>query len=234
MNPAIAAQIPKLAGSALSLGTGLIQNIQAGKLKKKADAAMPELVDPRQAAFLSELNQKRKAIDTGADFATGMNAINTTNAATNNAIVRSTGGDVGGTIQGLLQSQQVANAGSNNVLAQGQAQQMQYNSMFNDLNNKIAARQLQLEMYNSQQLRGEWAQKKQMANQNMMAGASSLISGMGGKSQKSGIGSSMDSGPEKLTPNLTPPALSSPSNTDGLELMGNGGKIVDPSFLFGK
>jgi hypothetical protein len=231
MNPALAAQIPKLAGSALSLGTGLLQNIQAGKLKKRADAAMPELVDPRQAAFLAELNQKRKAIDTGADFGAGMNAINTTNAATNNAIVRSTGGDVGGTIQGLLQSQQVANSGANNVLAQGQAQQMQYNSMFNDLNNKIAARQLQLEMYNSQQLRAEWAQKKQMANQNTMAGFSGLMSGM--SSGKSG-GGAMPGGNTSvpLTPNLTPPTLSTETNPDSLELMGNGGKIADPSFLF--
>jgi hypothetical protein len=206
MDPLLASKAPQAISAGIGLATGLIQNIQAGKLKKKADAAMPDLIDPRQASFLSELNQKRKAIDTGADFGAGMNAVNTTNAATNNAIVKSTGGDVGGTIQGLLQSQQVANNGANNILAQGQGQQLAYNSMFNDLNNKISARQLQLEMYGSQQLRAEWAQKKQMANQNMMAGvggAASLFS-----SPVSGGG--------------TPPVGASAP----------GANAVDPSFLY--
>lgn len=181
-------------GAAIGLATGLLQQIQAAKLKKKADAAMPGLIDPRQAAFLSELNQKRKAIDTGADFGAGMNAINSTNAATNNAIIRSSGGDVSGTIQGLLQSEQAANNGKNGVLAQGEGQQLAYNSMFNDLNNKIAARQLQLELQQSQQARAEWAQKQQSANQNLMAGISGAasLSGSGQPDQSGGNPNQLD------------------------------------------
>lgn len=220
----------QVAGSGIGLATGMIQNIQASRLKKKAEAAMPELVDPRQAAFLSELSQKRKAIDTGADFGTGMNAVNTTNAATDNAIVKSSGGDVGGTIQGLLQSQQVANAGTNNVLAQGQSQQMQYNSMFNDLNNKIAARQLQLEMQHAQQLTAEWAQKKQAANQNMMAATAGLAGGLGGGQSSPGGSFFGGDTPETLSPKPMP-TLSPPANPDDLKLMGNGGQI-NTSFLY--
>lgn len=164
-------------GGVLGLATGLIQSIQAAKLKNKANSAMPPLVDPRQAAFLSELNQKRKAIDTGADFGVGMNAVNSMAASTDNAITKSSGGDVGGTIQGLLQAERTANDGTNSVIANGQNQQLAYNSMFNELNNKIAARQLQLQMYKSQQAQAEWAQKKQSANQNVMAGAASILGG---------------------------------------------------------
>lgn len=166
------ANMPKQA--IIGLGSGLIQSIQAQSLKKKADAATPGLVDPRQASFLAELNQKRKSIDTGADFAAGMQAINTTNAGTNNALVAAAGGDAGGTIQALLQSERASNDSKNNVLAQGQGQQMQYNSMFNDLNNKIAARSLQLQMQRSQQARAEWAAKQQSASQNLMAGVAGL------------------------------------------------------------
>lgn len=169
-----------LVGAGLGLATGIIQNIGAASAKKKADAAMPPLIDPRQAAFLSELNQKRKAIDTGAAFGAGTNAVNNLNASTNSAISQAAGGDVGGTTQGLLQSQAVANSGENNVLAQGQGQQLAYNSMFNALNNKISDRQTQLELLDSQQKRAEWAQKKQMANQNMMAGVSGHHSSGGG------------------------------------------------------
>src|SRR5258706_16403435 len=59
----------------VSLASSLIQNIGAKKKGKQADTLMPGSIDPRQAAFLAELNQKRKAIDTGADFGAGMNAI---------------------------------------------------------------------------------------------------------------------------------------------------------------
>jgi hypothetical protein len=154
----------------LSSGIGILQNLQANKLKRQADAAMPGFVDPNQSAFLAELAQKRKSIDTGADFAAGMNTIDSTNAGTNDAIVRSTGGDVGGTIQALLQSQGMANQAKNNVLAQGQQQQMQYNQMYGSLLNRVEQRKLEIQMYRSQQARAEWAKKQQQANQNMMAG----------------------------------------------------------------
>ena len=66
----------------------------------------------------------------------------------------------------------------NNVLAQGQQQQMANNSMYNELNNKMAARALQLGMQRSQQLKGEWAQGKQTANQNLMSGLGGILSGL--------------------------------------------------------
>ena len=154
----------------LSSGVGILQNLQAMKLKRQADSAMPGFVDPNQSAFLAELQQKRRSIDTGADFAAGMNTIDSTNAGTNEAIVRSTGGDVGGTIQALLQSQGMANQAKNNVLAQGQQQQMQYNQMYGSLLNRIEDRKLQLQMYRTQQARAEQMKKQQQANQNMMAG----------------------------------------------------------------
>lgn len=163
--------------SMLSLGMGAMQQLQALGLKNKANAAMPDLVDPNQASYLAELAQKRKSIDTGADFSEAMNAIDTQNASTNEAITRNTGGDVSGTIQALLQSERVAGDSKNQAIAQGQQQQMAYNQMFEGLMNKISARSLQLQMYKSQQARAEWAQKQQLANQNMMAALAGTMSG---------------------------------------------------------
>jgi hypothetical protein len=158
------------AQSALGGGAGILQNLQAMKLKNKAESAMPGFVDPNQSAFLAELAQKRKSIDTGSDVVAPINAIDATNAGTNEAIVRSTGGDVGGTIQALLQSQGMANQAKNNALAQSQQRQAQYTQMYGALANRVEDRKLQLEMYRSQQARAEWAKMRQKANQNMMAG----------------------------------------------------------------
>ncbi len=167
------ANMPKQA--TMGLATGAFQALQAMKLKKKAESAMPPTVDPRQAAFLSELNQKRKAIDTGADFAAGMSAVDTTQAGTNENIIRAGGGDAGGTMMALLQAQRGASDAKNKVLAEGQGQQQFYTSQFGDLNNKIAARAMQLQMYRSQQARAEWAAKKQAADANIMAGVAGLM-----------------------------------------------------------
>ena len=160
----------------LSMATGFIQNVQAKKKEKEANAAMPSLTDPREAAFLSEIEQKRKAIDTGADYAAGMGAIDATNAATQSAITAASGGNVGSTIQGLLAAQRGADTGKGNVLAAGQQQQALYTDMFNKLNSRIAQRSLELQMQKSQQARAEYARQKTKANQNMMAGIGGLTS----------------------------------------------------------
>lgn len=194
----------------LSLGTGIMQQIQANRLKNKADASVPELVDPNQSAFLAELGQKRKSIETGADFAAGMNAIDATNAGTNEAITRNTGGDVGGTIQALLQSQRAAGDSKNQVIAQGQQQQNQVSAAYQGMLDKIAARRLQLQMYNSQQARAEWAKKQQQASQNLMAGAGRMLSS-----------SMTDLAPSASAASSTAPGTSSYSP----------GKFVDTSVL---
>lgn len=159
----------------MGLASGLIQSIQAANLKRKAEAAFPELVDPNQSAYLSELNQKRKSIETGADFATGMRAIDTTNAGTNNAIVSAGGGDAGGTIQALLQSENVAQTAKDNVLAQGQSEQQYYNGAYGSMLDKISGRKMQLQLLRSQQARAEWDHKSKLAGANLAAGVAGLM-----------------------------------------------------------
>jgi hypothetical protein len=203
------------AAAPVSMATGALQSLQAMRLKKKAEGSMPGEVDSRQAAHLSELAQKRKSIDTGADFAAGMQAVDTGQAGTNAAIVKATGGDVGGTVQALLQAQRGADTAKGNVLAQGQQQRMGYDSMYGDLMNKISARQLQLQMYKSQQARAEWAQKKQTSSQNMMAGiAGALTPGAGKGPASSGAPATSTAMPFSM--NTTPTGLG--INQQGAEL----------------
>ncbi len=154
----------------LSLATGLIQSIQANKLKKRAESAFPDLVDPSQAGFLAELGQKRKSLDTGSAFATGMQNIDASQAGTNEAITRASGGDTGATMQALLQGQRVAGDSKNAVLAQGQQQQLAYTQAYQGMLDQIAGRKLQLQMQRSQQAQAEWAAKQKSASSNLMAG----------------------------------------------------------------
>lgn len=205
----------------LSAGMGILQQIQAAKLKNKADSNFPELIDPNQSAFLTEIDQKRKSIDTGADFAAGMSAIDASNAATNDALTKVTGGDIGGTVQALLQSERAAGDSKNAVLAQGQQQQLAYNSVYQNMLNDISERKMQLQLARSQQYRAEWAKKQQQANQNVMAA----------------LGRSVSSGQQNDNLPGTPAPAEVPTTgkyTDLLKLQGdinniNGGAIDDAS-----
>lgn len=201
-----------VAGAGIGLATGLIQNIQANKLKKQADAAMPELVDPNQAAYLSELNQKRKSIASGAAFSTAMQQADMQQASANDAITRNSGGDSGSAIQALLQAQ--ANSGNikNQALANGQQQQMGYDSMYGNQLNKIAARTLQLQLLESQQKRAEWAKKKQFAGQNTQAGGATALQGLLG-SLGGGAGASSPDGATGVGGMLSGKPAGSPLDT---------------------
>lgn len=166
------------AGSILSTTTGMLQNLQAKKLDQRAQSAMPSLIDPNQSSYLAELNQKRKSLETGSAFASANQAADTAQAQASNAIVNASGGDVGSTIQSLLQSQRAANDSKNNAIGQGQAQQLAVNNAYQDMLDQVSGRKLQLQMYNTQRLRALEAQKKTFANQNMNAGISRLLSGI--------------------------------------------------------
>jgi len=186
------------AGAGLSLATGLLQSLQASKLKKQAEGAMPGLVDPNQASFLSELNQKRRSIETGADFAAGMDAIDSTQSTVNNAIAQNAGGDTGGAMQALLSAQRAAGEGKNRVLSSGQSQQMAYDSQYNRLLGDMSARTLELQLLDHQEKMAQWAKKRQFASQNLNAGLAGFLG-----SKKTPVGGGVPAG-------ATPPISSTP------------------------
>lgn len=161
----------------VGLATGAIQALQAHSLKKQADAAMPPLVDAGQAAYLAELNQKRRSIETGADFAAANQAADEGQAATNDAITRNGAGDSGETMQALLQAQRNAGDIKNQAIVQGQGQQQNYDSMYGGLLGQIAGRKMQLQLLASQQKRAEWDRKSKLASANLQGGLANLLPG---------------------------------------------------------
>jgi hypothetical protein len=157
---------------------GAIELMQAHKLKKEAASAMPGFYDPQQMSFLSELNQKRRSLDTGSGYAAGMNAIGATTAGTDNGILSAGGGNVGGTMQALLSAQRNAGDAQNQVLANGEQQNMKYNSMYGELLDKVAGRKYQLQMQKHSELMAQWAQQHKAGMSNLMAGMASTFNSL--------------------------------------------------------
>lgn len=166
-----------VAGSAI--GSGVEQLITSRKNKTAADNLAPPLYDPSQQALLSELNQKRKALGTGAESQTGVDMVRGNQVAANDAITHNTGGDVGSTISGILGAENSANKGIGQVYAGDQANEKFYTQAHMTLLNKIADRKMQLQLASQGQNRAEWAQNQQNGMSNMQAGVAEG-SGKGG------------------------------------------------------
>jgi uncharacterized protein YgfB (UPF0149 family) len=163
-------QTPSQQAGGSAMGMGIGQMLSGLQSKKQAQGLYPSYEDPRQLALLSEINQKRKSLETGADFAEAVDLANQAQAATQAGIIKSTGGDVGGTIQGLLQSERNTQGARNQAYATGAAEQRANTQLYNALLDQISARKLQLQMQRSQQKMAEWAQSMKEGRQNFLAG----------------------------------------------------------------
>lgn len=187
-------KIGNRAGSAVGAATGAVQLLKARGLKKRAEEVTPSDVDPMQGAFLAELAQKKAALNSGSQYSSVIDAINDKMRTTQNVLSSNTGGDVGGTVSALLKSQQVANQGVGQTLAQSQQAEQFNTGMYGDFLDKIAGRKMELGLLRRGQNMAEWAQKSQSGAANLMAGAQSFMDWNGGdKSAKnpiSGMGAS--------------------------------------------
>lgn len=198
---AVAGPIGAMAGKA----TGQIINTIAGqasamKLKKQAEAMAPPKEDPRQLARLAQLQQMQRSLltGTGAQTQAAKGAAEQGIAGTQSAISRMAGGNVGSTIQGLLQAQRVGGSQINEAMATGAQQGMQMNPLIDALNNAIAQRKLELQLAEQQQKMPEWANMQQQTGQNLRAGMARTDKDLGKIFQDLGIGQN-NSGPEITT-----------------------------------
>lgn len=203
----------------LSLGSAAVQGIKANKLKKDAESAYPDLIDPQMSSYLSELAQKKRSMETGADFASSMKNIDQSIAGTQENLTNVTGGDTGGTIQAMLQAQMTGQNAKNQALAAGQQNQLAYENLYGNTLRRIADQKLQLQMQRSQQRLAEWARMKQSANQNFMAGMGSLTGLMG-----KGAGQQQSQAPQGDTSTDFGPVeqSSSPVSMDGANISNSG------------
>jgi hypothetical protein len=169
--PGIGTAIGAGAGAILGAIKGGIQLHNANKAGNAANSLQPGLYDPMQTAMLDEIQQKKNSLQSGSAYASNMGAIDATTAGTQNAITQVTGGDVSGTIEGLLAAQTNAGRAKNQVLGQADQANQFYSTLGVDLQNKISSRSMELQLAMQAQKRAEWAQGKQNAMGNLNAAA---------------------------------------------------------------
>lgn len=179
-----------IAGAAIG---GLVGGISGANKKKKANEASDiARVDPMEQSRMAELNQITKNLSIGADSLTQnrLSELQKVGAQTQGAISKVSGGDVGSTVQGMLQSQRNTQTGVNTALAD-RGQLPYFQNLAQQLQTRMSQRKLELDLLKRSQAMAETAQSQTDSNLNANAYASTL---MGGdvNAIKQGIGGLME------------------------------------------
>lgn len=156
-------------GTALGAITGgVIGGVKANNASQSQNVPV---VDPTERARLSRLEQISRSLSSGSDALTQQNIRNQQNVgrAAQNAIVKNTGGDVGGTLDALLRSQKATQGGVNNAVAQAAQRLPYFDSAAGQLASRIAQRRLELDLLNRSQKTAESAQARTDNNINTQA-----------------------------------------------------------------
>jgi hypothetical protein len=160
-------------GAAIGAGVGaLAGGISAGTKQKKAtDSQNIPIVDPMERQRLAELELQRKNLLAGTDAIT-QNAISEAKnlgSATNNAIIKNTGGDVSSTMDALLRAQKGTQQEVNQAVMEGRQRLPYFDSAAGNLNSRIAQRKLELGLLKRSQATAENAQAQTDNNVNAQA-----------------------------------------------------------------
>lgn len=221
----------RLAAGALAAG----QLIASQRAKKQARRAGPSLEDRNQRLLVDEVARERSAIKAGTDVATQSRIaeLGRLGAASRQGIVRSTGGDVGATLSGLLRSQAATGQGVNRALGQSQQRLSGLTNLQANLTNTIAQRRLDIQQNRMTQQLAKAAQGGKEGFANLAAlvatarnptqasGAPAGAPGQGLSSIiQSGIGAAGQAGPESQPVPDAQQSLSQPflTNETGQEV----------------
>jgi len=169
--PGVGTAVGAAGGAILGgLGAALGQN----RASKSQDIPY---VDPMDVKRRAELEQVRKSLSVGTDPATqlGIQTAQSIARGAQNPIVRSTGGDVSATMQGLLGTQKNAQSGANQAIAEGQQRIPYFDNAYGTMVDAIGQRRLELALLNRAQRTAESAQAR--TDNNVSANALLVIQG---------------------------------------------------------
>lgn len=182
---AAGAKIGKAAGAGLGASLGAFGSLR--KQKELEGASQIDFIDQEQLRRQQQLDMMSKNISSGADALTRNNIgqIERGTAQTQNALLRSSGGGVGATTQGLLQAQRNSSSAVNAALA-NRNNLPQFQNLAQQIASKTAQRRLDLDLMKKNQSSAEYAQMQTDKNLNANAalplanqeGISSLFSGL--------------------------------------------------------
>ena len=159
-------------GGAIGQGVGGL--IDAASSRRKSEQATPGLEDPLEVERLEELRQASRSVSAGTDFATQnrIQEIQNLTSSTQGAVSRNTGGDTGGTISGLLRSQQQGQRGINQAITESQSRLPFFQNLIQTLGTRVSQRKLELGLLDRAQNLGQAAQSEKDAFANLNAALS--------------------------------------------------------------
>jgi|GEM_PF-5210040 len=192
MGASIGSAIPGV-GTAIGAGIGAIAGgITSGVKQNAANKSQNiPLVDPQERVRLAQLDQISKNLSSGSDVMTKQNVLNQKNIgrAAQNAISKSTGGDVGGTIDALLRSQKATQGGINQAIAQSASRLPYFQGAADQLRTRMSQRRLELDLLKRAQATAGNAQARTENNVN----SQSLLATQGGmQTIPEGIGQTLE------------------------------------------
>jgi len=197
--------IPGVGTAAGAIGGAIIGGVSSGMKQNQANNSQNiPLVDPLERARLASLEQIRKSISSGTDAMSkaGIQQQQNIGRSAQNAINKSTGGDVGSTVDALLKSQKSTQLGVNQLLAGNQNRLPYFDNAVSQMSSKIAQRKLELGLLNRSQILAENAQSRTDNN----VSANALLATQGGtQTIAEGVGQVIPQLKDLITPN---------SNTD--------------------
>lgn len=175
---AIGAAVAGPGGAAAGAQAGLAGGqLLAGLLGgRRARGLTPPQEDPELRAFLNEIQQRRKELETGAGFQTQRRLIGQQLATTQRGIVRAGGGATGATISGLARAQRVAGTQLGEVLGAAEQRQLFLTQMAGQIIGDIGQRRLELQLLERGQALAESKQVTSEGLSNLLA----QIAGGGG------------------------------------------------------
>lgn len=165
----------------------------SGAIKKaKADRMSPPVVDPEQAALLEETRRRQRQIDSGTDVLTQANLqeAEQNTAATQGALGRVTGGNVGGTVSALLGAQKLGGQVMNQAYGGAASRSTAMGQLAAEMSKEIAQRKMELQLAAQGQKRAEAANMQKTGFGNFMTGITSFNKGREEQSKTSNFNSS--------------------------------------------
>lgn len=159
--------IGSVAGGVIGGTAGMIGGLKKQKAAEDSqDIASRDLLELKR---LAELNQVSNNISSGTDALTQnkISELARLGSQTHNAVSKASGGDVGATMQGLLQAQRNTQTGVNDALT-NRAQLPYFQGLAGQLSANISQRALELGLLNRGQETAEYAQGAKENNLNKM------------------------------------------------------------------
>lgn len=155
-------------GILLNLGTSLFGGIASRSLQKKAESATVPLQNFQQQQFLNQLQEQRRALQTGTANMAQQEAIQQQGAlATQNAL-RASGGDIGTAIWALNRINRSTGRGLNELYSGMSGQAMQMMGLLGQTTQAMANREYQIKGMDRAQKLAEATQARKDFGENLM------------------------------------------------------------------